>query len=338
MKAVLVPPHSADFAAFAALDPRTPAARQAEAGRLYDRYGRRAHWLLLERGRPIGRLTAAVSPALRGDDGRVVGCLGDLVLPDDEAGLAALLGPAFHWLRSEGATRARAPITYHTWYPFRFVTEGFDARPPFPGEPWNPSYQPARFAAAGFEESARYVSGATEDLPSTVAANRPELDAFEGGGLAVRPFDPRRFEAELPRLHALVSTAFPGNFSFQPIDLAEFRFVHEPAYRHLDPRLFLLCEDRSLPPGAPDGLAGFLLSFPDPTAPDTVVLKTIAVHPRFRGRGVGPVLIARAHEAAIALGYRRAVHALMREGRRPATVSARAVPVFRRYAVMERPL
>lgn len=333
-----VAPDSALFAEFAALAPGTPAERQAAAGRLFDRYGQRRHWLLRDGGRPVGRLTASVHPGLRTAAGQTVGCLGDLVFPDDPAALAALLDPALDWLRATGVAVARAPVTYHTWHPFRFVIEGFDARPPFPGEPWHPPYQPERFAAAGFARTATYVSGAADDLAATIEANRAELAAFDSSGLVVRAFDPARLAAELPRLHALVVDSFRTNFSFKTIDLEEFRFIHEPLLARVDARLFLLCEDPARPVPATDGLAGFMLTFPHPGEPGTVILKTLAVHPHYRGRGVGPVLIARSHEAALRLGHRRAIHALMREGHRPATVSARAVPVFRRYALMDRAL
>jgi len=334
MQPVPVPPDSARFADFAALDPRTPAERQARAGLLFDRYGRRRHWLLEDGGRPVGRLTASVHPELRTAEGGLVGCLGDLVFPDDPRALPALLHPALEWLRTEGVAVARAPITYHTWYPFRFVVDGFE-RPPFPGEPAHPPYHPAHFARAGFAPSATYVSGASEGLAETVAANRAEIAAFAASGLELRPFDPARIAAEVPRLHALVMAAFRSNFSFGGIDLEEFRFLHEPFLGRLDPRLFILCEDPTRPVPETRGLVGFLLTLPHPGEPGTIVLKTLAVHPHYRGRGVGPVLIARSHEAALAAGYRRAIHALMRDGVRPATVSARAVPVFRRYAVMD---
>jgi GNAT superfamily N-acetyltransferase len=339
MQLLPVPPDSPRFAEFAALDPRTPVERQAAAGRLFDRYGRRRHWLLVDDGRPVGRLTASVHPEVRTPGGGRVGGLGDLVFPDDRAALDRLLDPALEWLRQEGVAVARAPVTYHTWYPFRFVVTrsvGGGERPPFPGEPWHPPHHPTRFAAAGFAPSATYVSGASAGLAETVAANRAELDAFAESDLALRPFDPRRLAAELPRLHALVMAAFRSNFSFGGIDREEFRFIHEPVLTRLDPRLFVLCEDPARPLPETDGLAGFLLTLPHPGEPGTVILKTLAVHPHYRGRGLGPVLIARAHEAALAAGHQRAIHALMREGQRPATVSARAVPVFRRYALLDR--
>lgn len=327
----------ARFADFAALDAQTPASVQAQAGRLFDRYGRRLHLLLLDDDRPVGRLTASVNPDLRTAAGATVGCIGDLAFPDDGAALDALLEPALDWLRAAGVETARAPVRYHTWYAFRFVIEGFE-RPPIPGEPWNPPYYPQRFRAAGFAETAHYVSGLAEDLQATVDANRAELDAFPATGLTIRTFDRARLDEDLIRLHALVTATFRTNFSFKTIDLDEFRFIHAPVLQRIDPRLFLLCEDPAKPTETPDGLAGFMLTYPDPGSPGTVVLKTLAVHPHYRGRGVGPVLIARAHEAALRLGHHRAVHAMMREGHRPATVSARAVPVFRRYALMDRAL
>jgi GNAT superfamily N-acetyltransferase len=69
-----------------------------------------------------------------------------------------------------------------------------------------------------------------------------------------------------------------------------------------------------------------------------VVLKTIAVAPDYAGAGLGTLLMDRCHAAADALGYTRAIHALMHEDNRSLRVSRRYTRPMRRYALFGRSL
>lgn len=333
---LITAPEDPRFADFAGLEPRLPAVAQAALSRRFAQYGRRRHFLLLGDGRPVGRLTASINPRVAPAPEGPVGFLGDLVFPDDAAALRALLVPALAWLGAEGCSVARAPITYHTWLPYRFVTGGDRERPPFPGEPSQPPHQPERFLEAGFGVHARYTSAETDALDALVEASARDLAHLAASGLRIRPFDLADAEAEVARLHALASVAFVHNDSYAGIEHDEFAALYAPVVPRLDPRIVLLCED----PGAPDELAGvvFCLRDPSDTTGGTAVLKTLAVHPARRGQGLGGALVARAHGAAAAAGYRRIVHALMIEADASSAISRRGARVFRDYAVVEKRL
>lgn len=336
-RAVAVAADDSRFADRAALAPALPAERLAAMGRLFAAYGRYRHFLLLDGERPVGRVTAAVNPRLAADDRGRIGYLGDPVFPDDADALAVLLDPALDWLRAEGCAVARAPVTFHTWYPYRFVTDNHGP-PPFPGEPANPPYVPARFAELGFATWQRYESRASDDLLRHVETNRAELDRLAASDLVVRRHRPERVGEELRALHALSHTCFSGNPSFTPVDYEEFRLVHAPFLAALRPEFLLLCEDPARRDDLPQGLAGFLLWYPDPRDSVTAVFKSIGVHPAAQGAGVGAAMTALAHRIAHAGGVRRVIHALMRPGRPPSVVSERSLPIYRRYSVMDRVL
>jgi predicted N-acetyltransferase YhbS len=69
---------------------------------------------------------------------------------------------------------------------------------------------------------------------------------------------------------------------------------------------------------------------------DTVVLKSLAVLPGRAGAGLGGLLMARCHEAASALGFRRVIHALMHESNVSLNLSGHYAKPFRRYTLYAR--
>jgi len=67
-------------------------------------------------------------------------------------------------------------------------------------------------------------------------------------------------------------------------------------------------------------------------------LKTFAVLPGRAYAGLGNVLVAHSHRIARALGYRRAIHALMYEGNNSLIISNRFSRPFRRYTLFAKVL
>jgi GNAT superfamily N-acetyltransferase len=339
LRTIEAAPGSEAFAALCTLEPSVDASAFAAAASLFEGYGRSRHLLLFEGDEPVGRLTASVNPRVSSADGEQVGYLGAQVFREDPKYLRALLDPALAWLREQGCGLVRAPVTFHTWHPFRFVTEGFE-HPQLPGEPQNPPHHAPFFEKEGFEPCAWYVSMETTELGEMIDAAREELERYEQGPLRVRSLDVSRPAEELASFHRLILASFERNVSYSSIDFDEFRNLYAGAAGGMDPRLVLVCEDTGPSPRTQDRLAGLMycLAVRNETAQPTIVLKTLAVHPAYRGDGLGGALTALTHQKAVELGFTRAVHALMRTGRPPASVSSRAMRVYRRYILSERAL
>jgi len=69
-----------------------------------------------------------------------------------------------------------------------------------------------------------------------------------------------------------------------------------------------------------------------------VVVKTLAVAPEARGRGLGGALVRAVQEAARAKGYRSAIHALMHAENDSVKISRHLGRPIRRYALLGRSL
>jgi GNAT superfamily N-acetyltransferase len=263
-----------------------------------------------------------------------LGYLGHYAVADPESA-PALFRHACDRLAAEGCTLAVGPLDGNTWQRYRLLTER-GSEPPFFLEPDNPDEWPGQFSAAGFAPLARYCSALNPDLGA--AGVGPELaEKVAARGITVRPLRPEAFDEELRRVHALSLLSFRDNFLYTPITLPDFLSQHTPIRPYLRPDLVLLAERAG-------ELVGYIFAIPDllqaqrGVPVDTVIVKTMAVHPDCAGAGLGNLLMGRCHEAARAAGFTRAVHALFHEANRSGKISAHTARIIRRYTLFARPV
>jgi L-amino acid N-acyltransferase YncA len=214
-----------------------------------------------------------------------------------------------------------------SWRSYRLVTER-GTEPPFFLEPWHPEDWPAHFEAAGFEPRARYRSTVNGDLAQRDPREEEIAERLAAAGVRIRALDPARLESELGRIYTVTMESFGQSLLFTALDETEFRALFAPLRARVRPELVLLGERDARP-------LGYVVALPDILRDpcDTVVVKTLAAVPGRAWAGLGRLLLARVHQAALAAGYRRAVHALM-HGSNPSTVlSGRTARILRRYTL-----
>jgi L-amino acid N-acyltransferase YncA len=267
--------------------------------------------------------------------GERVGVIGHYAAGDADAA-AVLIGHACEELAARGCTLAVGPMDGNTWRRYRLVTERGNA-PPFFLEPDNPDDWPSHFTASGFVPLAQYYSAVNDDLGRENPRHEASSRRAAEHGVALRNLDVDHFDEELVRIHALSLASFPGNFLYTPIGEDEFLAQYRGVRAFVRPELVLLAERAG-------ELIGYLFTVPDllqakrREAVDTVVFKTMAVHPGHRGVGLGGLLMGEMHVAARRLGFRRAVHALMHEDNHSRRISTRSARTIRRYTLFARRL
>ena len=267
-----------------------------------------------------------------------LGLVGHYAASDEPSG-RAILRRACERLKAEGCTLAVGPLDGSTWRRYRFITER-GSEPPFVLEPENPDTWPSYFLAEGFTEFAGYRSALTIDL-ETAGEDARALDEYlRDVGVTVRPFDPARAAQDLTTLYRISIGSFSNNLLYTPIDEAEFGALYGAILPLVSPEHVSIAELAGQP-------VGFLFAIPDVLeagrTPNgsirTIVLKTIAVLPQWRGMGIGRLLFARAHAIARRHGFSRAIHALMQG---PTDVSLRmsggSAQTIRRYSLFARSL
>jgi predicted N-acetyltransferase YhbS len=239
-------------------------------------------------------------------------------------------------LRERGCSLAVGPMDGNTWQRYRLLTER-GPEPIFFLEPDNPDDWPAHFTRSGFSPLAEYYSAINTDLGRV----DPGLDEIEeqaaGRGIILRRLDMNRFEHELRAIHALSLASFRHNFLYTPIGEDDFVAQYHGIQPYVRPELVLVAERSGQP-------VGYLFTIPDllqaqrGQVTDTVIFKTLAVHPDHGGMGLGRLLMGRGHLAAGELGYRRGVHALFHEKNRSRRISGHSARVIRRYTLFALPL
>jgi GNAT superfamily N-acetyltransferase len=283
-----------------------------------------------------GELLARCSCWLSGTalyEGSTTGAIGHYAAVDEQAG-ALLLERAIEWFADAGASTAVGPMDGNTWRRHRFIVER-GPEPVFFLEPDNPDEWPAHWTATGFEPLATYTSAINDDLGRQDPRTSGTRDRFAGEGILIRMIDTSRVDMELRRIYELSLAAFHRNFLYTPIAEPEFLAQYHAVLPVVRPELVLMAERR-------EELLGFMFAVPDVlqarrgSVVDTVILKTMAVHPTVAGAGLGSALMDLVQRAAQQLGFRRAIHALIHESNASRHISGRYARTIRRYALYSR--
>lgn len=262
-----------------------------------------------------------------------VGVVGHYASANDKSA-AVLLESVLDHLRHRYCTVAIGPMDGNTWRSYRFVTErGSEA--PFVMEPTNPPEWPLQFERAGFARLAEYFSALNTNIQvrdmrvAQVAARLAER------GITIRAAERTALQDEIGRIYQLSRVAFTRNFLYTPVTEEAFRTQYAKVLPHVVPDLVLLAERGG-------ELAGYLFAIPDlaqaarGSAVDTFVIKTVAILPDADLRGLGTVLVARAHEAGARMGFARCIHALMHESNVSRNISNHYASTMRRYTLFSK--
>jgi GNAT superfamily N-acetyltransferase len=263
-----------------------------------------------------------------------VGVIGHYAAVDSHAAIS-LLVEAENRLREAGCTLAIGPMNGNTWRSYRFVTDR-GSEPPFFLEPTNPPEWPLQFEKAGFSLLANYFSALNSDL----SRPDPRIDAvatrIADAGVVIRKAtaDLRR---ELHAIYAVSRVSFQQNFLYTEIPEMEFIGMYEPMLPVALPELVLIAERSAQ-------CVGYLFGIPDLAQKargvdvDTFIIKTVSILPEPEIRGLGSLLVSRAHETGRAMGFRRCIHALMFEDNISLNISRHYAASMRKYTMYSKDL
>jgi GNAT superfamily N-acetyltransferase len=264
-----------------------------------------------------------------------VGLIGHYAAATDQAA-GALLEFACQQLAEKGCTLAVGPMDGNTWRDYRFVTEEGN-EPRFFLEPHNPPEWPAQFIRYGFKEFARYFSALADDLTLTSSRVDRVQQWRAKQDVCIRPLCEDHFDADLRQIHAVAQTAFRDHILYQEMGQADFVQQYESLRSIVPFDLVLLAEQKGR-------AVGFGFAVPDLLQAergervDTVVIKTLGVLPDREFAGLGQLLLEQLQQRAATHGFRRAIHALVREAGHLQRISRRYAVPFRRYTLFAKGL
>lgn len=293
------------------------------------------HWLQVDdSGVPAARVSLWWTSAPPYATQRL-GIIGHFAATNERAA-GELLQHAVARLVECDCTLAVGPMDGNTWRRYRLVTE-HGAEPPFFLEPDNPPDWTTHWTGAGFTPLASYFSALNPDLTREDSQVARASERLVRQGVRLRPLNASDLEADLRQIYAVSARAFTANFLYTPLPEADFLAQYTALRDRMKPELTLLAELGGEP-------VGYVFTLPDwqqaarGEPVDTVIVKTVAVLPERRCAGLGAWLVAETQRAARALGYRRAIHALMHESNNSLNLSGRYATPFRRYTLFGKQL
>ena len=243
-----------------------------------------------------------------------------------------LLAAAETALRELGCKRVLGPLNGSTWKRYRWALPGGSGEAAFLGEPQNLGDYTAWAEAAAYRVAERYETrdfALAEDFDLIGTLPRRVQERWLP---TLRPLRLERFEEELRALYLLSSGSFAQARFYSPVDEESFVRSYLPMAAFLDPEMVLLSEVEGR-------LQGYVLAYPDPSVPGRAILKTLAVRPELRGRGLGHALAAQVQATARKKGVKRMLHALMHAANDSGRLSARFESrLHREYALMGKAL
>jgi len=294
-----------------------------------------AHWILNEEDGTCARCSLWWSHAPT-VPGQKIGIIGHYAACDTEAAWQ-LLQFACNELARQGCTQAVGPMDGSTNQRYRLLSER-GSEPLFFLEPNNPDTWPEHFTGSGFTSLASYYSALQEGIERTDPRTSALAEQFAREKIAIRAFDAAHFDEEVRRIHRVVLASFQNNTLASPIDEEDFLEQNRPLKPYVQPELVLLAEHADEP-------VGFVFALPDwlqagrGEAIDTVIVKTLAIHPFYSRRGLATLLTGRLRKIGHDLGYTRAIHALMHERNISRHISeTNRGRIIRRYTLYARKL
>ena len=178
-------------------------------------------WLAYRGDKLVGRISAQIDSLhleLHKDD---AGFFGMLDAEDNPETFAALMGEAEAWLRSEGITRVRGPLSLSINDEVGLLVDGFDTSPYFMMGHSKPYYG-THIEQAGYHKAKDMLAYVVEpNFPAPKVMQR--LLGKSKQSIRVRALDNKRFDEELAVLRDIFNDAWSDNWGFVPFTEAEFK-------------------------------------------------------------------------------------------------------------------
>ena len=244
----------------------------------------------------------------------------------DSVIISRLLDFCCTFLSTKGCQSVLGPMNGNTWYSYRFVSWSAD-RPPFFLEP----YQPAEILKAwldfGFAIDQTYIS--SEQIISSINENKYSLDPQ----FKFSYIDLNFFEEELEGLFRISIEAFADNVYYSDISKEDFFSLYLPLRNKIQNKNMFLIKDLE------GEVAGYLFGIPDflQKTPDTYIIKTLAVRPKYRSEHRGSYLGNSCLGEAYQSGYKKIIHALMHSANN-STKIGKGFEVIRHYVLLRKSL
>ena len=242
----------------------------------------------------------------------------------------------FKELKKEGIETIIGPLNGTTWNTYRYVTDK-GHRSPFLMEPWNEDYYVELFEKLGFKPLAYYISTVMENMNPVqrghLSKKIEKLKKFDYyKDITVKSAENEDLITLLNKIYDLTIEAFKNNFLYSELDREIFLKMYMSYEDKIVKKFFKMLYLK-------DELIGYVFGIPDyaelqyKEKVETMILKTIAISPKYNGKGLGYILIDELVKEAERSGYKNVIYALMHEKNISKNIGSLLGDALRRYAL-----
>lgn len=247
----------------------------------------------------------------------------------------------FKILKKESIELIIGPLNGTTWNTYRYVTNRGN-HPPFLMEPFNKDYYVELFEKIGFKPLTYYISTIMENMNPVQRENLSKkiekLKKFDFyKDITVKSAENEDLLVVLNKVYDLTIEAFRNNFLYSELDREIFIKMYMSYEDKIVKKLFKMLYLK-------DELIGYVFGIPDYLElanngkVETIILKTIAISPKYNGKGMGYILIDELVKEAENLGYKNVIYALMHEKNISRNIGLLLGNELRRYALFVKEL
>ncbi|MCK4608229.1 MAG: GNAT family N-acetyltransferase [Gammaproteobacteria bacterium] len=281
------------------------------------------YFTVQDKGKIYGRAAAIINDEINYQNYKV-GLIGFYECVDDADVARKLFSQVDNYLRSQNCTYCIGPLNGDTWHKYRLTDPGAEA--PFFLDNYHKPYYAQQFITNDFNSIASYHSARITDLTISEKRIAKFERIFDNKGITIRPINRQNFTEEIKKIHAICCVAFKDNFLYTPISQQEVLNMYGQIKTIVNPDFVLICEDGSDP-------VGFIFCVPNfyEKQKKALLIKTAAVMPASRYKGLGVLLAYKIHHMALAKGYDEVIYALMHDSNISAKTAAHKGAVFRTY-------
>ena len=242
----------------------------------------------------------------------------------------------FESLKKDGIETIIGPLNGTTWNTYRYVTDK-GHRSPFLMEPWNEDYYVELFEKIGFKPLAYYISTIMENMNPVqrrhLSKKIEKLKKFDYyRDTTVKSAENEDLITVLNKVYDLTIETFKNNFLYSELDREIFLKMYMSYEDKIVKKFFKMLYLK-------DELIGYVFGIPDyaelqyKEKIETMILKTIAISPRYNGKGMGYILIDELVKEAEHSGYKNVIYALMHEKNISKNIGSLLGDELRRYAL-----
>ena len=222
----------------------------------------------------------------------------------------------FENLKNDDIETIIGPLNGTTWNTYRYVTDRGN-HPPFLMEPWNEEYYVKLFEKIGFKPLTYYISTIMENMNPVqrghLSKKIEKLKKFNYyKDITVKSTENEDLLVVLNKVYDLTIEAFKNNFLYSELDREIFLKMYMSYEDKIVKKFFKMLYLK-------DELIGYVFGIPDyaelqyKEKIETMILKTIAISPKYNGKGMGYILIDELVKEAECSGYKNVIYALMHE-------------------------